>query len=435
MARKKVLIITYYWPPSGGSGVQRWVKFTKYLRNFGWEPIIYTPSNPEFPVYDDSLAKDIPKDIEVLRTPIWEPYSFYKKFLGLKPESRIGAGLTMEEKHNSFLQAVSVWIRGNFFIPDARKFWIKPSVKFLNRYLSEHPVDAIVTNGTPHSLHLIGLKLKQKTGLPWLADFRDPWTNIDFFEDLRLTRRARKKHHTLEKIVLETADVVTVTTPGTKRDFEKLADSNVHVITNGFDEDDFKEISVEPDEKFTISHIGVLTPSRNHPFLWDTFRELMKENESFARDFKLRLIGNVDISIRKEIIRQGLEKHVEFVNYIPHEQIIIEEKKSHVLLLIIRNAPNANTILPGKIFEYIAARRPVIAIGPAESDTASLLRENKCGATFSSEHKEQLKKEILRLYAAYTTHADTALHPEHIQNYTRYNLTERLAKLLDHISV
>ena len=196
-AKKKVLIVVYYWPPSGGSGVQRWTKFVKYLRDFGLEPIIYTPSNPERPALDTSLENDIPEGLEVIQRTIWEPYSLYKKFVGIDKEEQLGSGLMISGKENSTLQKFSIWIRGNLFVPDARRFWIQPSIKYLTSYLLENPVDAIVSTGPPHSLHLIGLGLSKKTHIPWLADFIDPWTNIDFFEELKLNGPAKKRHHKL----------------------------------------------------------------------------------------------------------------------------------------------------------------------------------------------------------------------------------------------
>ena len=199
---KRVLIISYYWPPSGGAGVQRWLKFVKYLRSFGWEPVVYTPENPEFPETDLSLAKDIPPGLEVIKQPIWEPYDTYKKLLGQKKEDKINAAFLSEKKKNSMLENFSVWVRGNFFIPDARKFWIRPSVKFLLNYLETNPVKAVISTGPPHSMHLIAMALAKKIKLPWLADFRDPWTNIDFYKDLRLSARADARHKKLEKKVL-----------------------------------------------------------------------------------------------------------------------------------------------------------------------------------------------------------------------------------------
>jgi hypothetical protein len=219
---KKVLIITYYWPPSGGAGVQRWLKFVKYLREFGWEPIVYTPENPEAPATDTSLLKDIPANITVIKQPIWEPYNLYKGFIGQKKEEKINAGFLSEKKKPGLAEKIAVWIRGNWFIPDARRFWIKPSVKFLSEHLRGNPVDVIVSTGPPHSMHLIALKLKKKLNIPWLADFRDPWTTIDFYDKLMLTKSSDKKHKGLELEVLKNADKVVTVSWNWSKDFKKI---------------------------------------------------------------------------------------------------------------------------------------------------------------------------------------------------------------------
>ncbi len=433
--KNKVLIITYYWPPSGGSGVQRWVKFVKYLRNFGWEPIIYTPSNPEFPEIDKSLNNEIPPGIEVLTHPIWEPYQLYKKFVGLDESTRLKTGIVQEKSNPSLAKKLSIWIRGNFFIPDARRFWIKPSIEFLSNYLKIKSVDAIVSNGTPHSLHLIGLEINKRFNIPWLADFRDPWTNIDFFDDLKLTSWAKQKHFQLEKKVLSTANVITVTTPGTKDDFLlNYPDANIEVITNGFDEDDFKDVDAQREPKFIIAHIGVLTPSRNHPFLWDALQELVSENESFAQNFTLRFIGSVDVSILNEISRRNLNPYLEYIPQLPHSKIPESLRRSNILLLVIRKTQNQQTIIPGKVFEYLAAQRPIISVGPVGSDSDQILKETKSGKTFHSESKDDLKAEILHQFEIFKKTGVTITKNADFYKYSRMNLTKNLARILDKIS-
>lgn len=203
---KKVLIITYYWPPTGGAGVQRWLKFSKYFRSFGWEPVIYTPSNPDFPIFDDTLLHDVPKDLTVLKTAITEPYDIYRKIMRKKKTETVNQGFLSEGKENTWLQAAMIWIRGNFFIPDARMFWIRPSLNYLSEYMKTNAIDAVISTGPPHSMHLIALGLKEKFKLPWIADFRDPWTQIDFYDQLKLSGFADRKHKRLEKTVLTKAD-------------------------------------------------------------------------------------------------------------------------------------------------------------------------------------------------------------------------------------
>ena len=216
---KRVLIITYYWPPSGGSGVQRWLKMSKYLPENGWQPVIYTPEEGEFPIIDTSLEKDVSPEAEVIRRPIVEPYTLYKRFLGVKETETVKAGFIKENGEKAgWKEKLSLWIRGNCFIPDARCWWVKPSVRYLKSYLKEHPVDAIISTGPPHSMHLIAMKLKEALGIPWIADFRDPWTEIDYYNDLHLTRWADRKHHRLEREVLTKTDkVITVAPDGARR--------------------------------------------------------------------------------------------------------------------------------------------------------------------------------------------------------------------------
>jgi hypothetical protein len=245
----KVLILTYYWPPSGGAGVQRWLKFVKYMRYFNWEPIVYTAENGEMPVIDESLEKDIPENITVLKTPIWEPYTVYKRFIGRKKEDKINASFLNETKKAGFTEKISVWIRGNFFIPDARKFWIKPSIRYLNAYITKNNIKYVISSGPPHTMHMIALGLKKKhPDVKWISDFRDPWTNIDFYEKLMLSKWADRKHHQQELSILKTADIVLSVGEAMSNEFRNLYlnaggtdDSKFKVLTNGYDEEDLSK--------------------------------------------------------------------------------------------------------------------------------------------------------------------------------------------------
>ena len=229
-SKKKVLIITYYWPPAGGSGVQRWLKFMKYLRDFDIEPIIYTVKNPSYPILDDSLLSEIPEGIEIVKQPIFEPNSLLSIF-GSKSKNESAGFL---DPNPSFLGKIMQYIRANYFIPDARKYWIKPSVRFLSNYIEKNAVDVVITTGPPHSLQLIGLQLKKQKGVKWISDFRDPWTEIDYFHQLPLTKKATKKHHILEEEVIRKSDMILVVGDTMKKKFLKYSDS-IEVITNGFD--------------------------------------------------------------------------------------------------------------------------------------------------------------------------------------------------------
>lgn len=430
---KRVLIITYYWPPSGGAGVQRWLKFAKYLRKSGWEPVIYTPENPEFPESDESLFKDIPKEIEVLKTPIWEPYDFYKKFIGQKKEEKIQTGFLSVKKKNPFVENISVWIRGNLFIPDARKFWIRPSIRFLLKYLAENRVDAMVSTGPPHSMHLIALGVKKKLKLPWLADFRDPWTEIDFYHKLRLTKFADHKHHRLEKEVLANADRITIVSWNWAVDFNRIFPRHYEVVTNGFDPDDFNIREQKVTASFELTHIGSLNKDRNPEMLWETLAEICKENSGFSDDLHLRFIGKCDVSLAQCLEKNGLMQRTVMIDHMPHEMVLKESAGSQVLLLLLNNTPNVMGIVPGKLFEYLATRRPVFCIGPTEGDSARIIRKSKAGLTCNFEDKKGIKTALLELYRQYKQGSLQNQKGE-IDSFSRKGLTVKIAALLNEIS-
>ncbi|MCB9187226.1 MAG: glycosyltransferase family 4 protein [Flavobacteriales bacterium] len=428
---KRVLIITYYWPPSGGAGVQRWLKFVKYLPEFGWQPVVYTPENPEFPALDESLEQDIPNGIEVIKQPIWEPYNWYRQFLGQK-DKKIGAGFVSEKKEPGVLHKISVWVRGNFFIPDARMFWIKPSVAHLKQYLKENPVDVVVSTGPPHSMHLIALALKRELGIKWVADFRDPWTNIDYYQELMLSDRSDKRHHQLEKEVLTTADRVVTIGYTMTQEMKKLGATHVETITNGFDEEDFPSEPVELDENFTISHIGTFSPSRNQPAFWKALAELKLENEEFASKFKFRTVGIVDHQVKTSIEENGLLENWEAIPYVPHDEVLRYQRSSHVLLVSINNTQNATGILPGKFFEYLASGRPILAIGPIESDIGKVLELTQAGMIIEGEDVTGLKDAIRGFFLG-----TNSVQRDEIQiaKFSRRGLTEEVCKTLQALSV
>lgn len=424
---KKVLIITYYWPPSGGAGVQRWLKFVKYFRDFGWEPVVYTPENPEAPANDNSLAEDIPEGVEVLKTKIWEPYRWYKKFTGQKPDEKVNAGFLSEKEKPGLAEKVSVWIRGNLFIPDARKYWIEPSIKFLKNYLEKHPVDAIVSTGPPHSMHLIALALKQKTGMCWVADFRDPWTQIDFYHQLQLSKWADKKHHRLEKKVLDAADSVVTVSPTCARDLEKISEKEVEVITNGFDPDDFNHLSPKSSERFVLLHIGAINKDRNAKNLWGAIAELCQENDDFKQKLIIKLIGKTDISARQSITKNKLDNHLEIIPYLPHKEAIGHSQTASLLLLPLNNTPTVKGIVTGKLFEYLAMQKPILSIGPTDGDSAKIIRETKAGKTFGFENKEGIKQYILDTFEKKSEFSE----PTNTAPYNRKELTRQIAGILE----
>lgn len=430
---KTVLIISYYWPPSGGAGVQRWLKFAKYLPEFGWNPIIFTPENPEAPSTDNSLLKDIGSEIKVIKTPIWEPYTFYKKFTGKKKSDKINAGFIKEKKTNPFLEDISTFIRGNFFIPDARKFWVSPSIKFLKEFLKENKVDVIISSGPPHSMHLIALELKKQLGIKWIADFRDPWTNIDFYSELKLTKNSDRKHKRLEKEVLLNADCVISVGDTLSNELLELGASNIETITNGFDTTDIPEEKPIVDEKFSIVHLGSINKDRNHKVFWDVIENLINKNPEFKNKVEIKFIGKVDISIFEQVERLNLNKNFIHLEYISHNKVIIELMKAQLLYLPINNTPNAKGILTGKFFEYLASKRPILAIGLIESDIAKILHSTNAGSIFDFNDFDGLENYIQKCFNDYLNSKDDS-KVINIDTYSRKRLTQKLSNLLNKIT-
>jgi len=428
----KVLVITYYWPPSGGGGVQRWLKFVKYLPEFGWEPIVYTPVNQNAPATDESLSTDISTDLKIIQQPIWEPYNLYRFISGREKEDNLGASFATGKNSNRIIENLANWIRSNLFIPDARKFWIRPSVTFLKKYIQEENIQIVVTTGPPHSMHLIGLKLKKRTGIKWLADFRDPWTDIDYYDQLRLTKWADKRHHQLEKQVLGNADLVTCVSESNKEKLGKKISADIRVITNGYDEDDILSVSAIPDKKFTLVHIGTFMANRNPDLLWDIIAEAVHENEDFKNDFELHLVGKTDKQIVYELEKRNLIPHVKIKEPVSHKEAIQLQKNAQVLLLTVNKTGDPKGMVTGKVFEYLVSDRPILAIGPEDGDLARILKDTRTGVISDFNDKDGLKKKLLTFYNDYKQ-GKLTVKSKNLDKYSRKNLTKIMADFLNQL--
>ncbi len=422
---KRALIITYYWPPAGGPGVQRWLKFVKYFREFGIEPIVYAPENPNYPLVDANFSSEIPPDIEILKQPINEPYRF-ARFFSKKKTKQISSGI-ISKKEISAIEKLMLYVRGNFFIPDARVGWVKPSVEFLSKYISENSVDVLITTGPPHSLHLIGMQLQKELNIKWIADFRDPWTTIHYHKSLRLNQSSERKHKQLEALVLKSADLITVTSPTTKKEFEMITETPIEVITNGFDVSE--KIDFEMDSNFSISHIGSLLSERNPAILWKVLAEICKENTSFKNDLQLRFAGAISAEVKQSLESFQLLENCKFLGYISHSEALKMQHQSQVLLLVEINSAETRAIIPGKLFEYLAAKRPIIALGPKESDIEGIITETNSGKFFSYWDDDALKAEILQLYENFKKENLSVLS-EGVEKYSRRELTKQMAYLI-----
>ena len=426
MTKKKALIITYYWPPAGGPGVQRWLKFVKYLPEFNIDPVVFIPKNPNYPIIDESLALEVSEDVTIINHPINEPYK-WAGFFSNKSSKTISKGIISEEQEQSFIEKVMLYVRGNFFIPDARIGWVKPSVSFLLDYIKKEGIETIITTGPPHSVHLIGLQLKQKLKVKWLADFRDPWTTIGYHKQLKLTSASKAKHKSFEKQVLNSSNQIIVTSFVTKQEFKNMTNKPIEVITNGYDDD--AAVDFIMDTKFTLSHIGSLLSKRNPEILWRVLNELISENDDFSKDFQLNFIGSISKKVLESIKNFNLSNYINEVGYLSHKEAIINQKKSQLLLLIEIDSEDTKCIIPGKLFEYMVSNRPIVAIGPKDSDVEKIIKETNTGHYFNYSDYESLKRIILEHYKAFQNKTLQS-HPIGLQKYHRKALTKSLANLL-----
>ena len=435
---KRVLIISYYWPPTGGSGVQRWVKFAKYLPALGWQPVIYTPENPEQLAVDETLAGEVPAEAEIIRRRIVEPYGMYKKVLRRSGHSKEAVEVNpVNAQNKSFLQKMAMWVRGNLFRPDPRCWWIRPSVRFLKKYLKDHPVDLIVSTGPPQSMHLIGRKLAQETGLPWIADFRDPWTKIFYFKHLSMTRATKRWHEKMEKRVLDEATRVVAVSPLVQQEFQAMTKTPVELITNGFDECDFlqepfKMAEGGPQQLFTITHTGLFAADGNPTVLWEVLAEKCNTCEEFKKLLRINLIGKTDEQIIKAAHDAGLGENVYDLGYQHHARAVDEQRKASLLILPLRKEPEYKAVLPGKLFEYLASYRPILGIGQPDGAMSMILDSTRTGVVFDWEDKEAIAKYIDECWEKHLE-GRLRIEGDDISQFTRRNLTLRMAQLFEEL--
>ena len=415
------MIITYYWPPSGGPGVQRWLKFVKYLPDFGVRPVVLTvdPAYAEYPVLDPSLEADIVPDLEVYRTECKGVYDWYKKFSGTKTAPYSGFA---NEGKPGLLQKVARFVRGNFFLPDARRGWIKYAFTEACQIIEKYGIDTVVTTGPPHSTHLTGLKIKEKYGVKWIVDFRDPWTAIYYNESLYQTGWAKQINLKQEQSVLDACDRLMLVADDRER--LNIAPSKIVFIPNGYDTSDFCNRETVHSDVFTVCYTGTIAANYPTGILFEAFKALRREIT-----FKLRFVGKVTDPVREKFVAQ-LGDSVEFVDFVPHDEAINIMTSSDVLLLLIPYAENSKFILTGKVFEYLATGKTVLAIGPADSKAARIVQQANAGATFEEDDAEGMKNFLLRQYQNRIKGIQTSPDWETIRQFSRERLTQRLAEII-----
>ncbi|HZL11221.1 MAG TPA: glycosyltransferase [Prolixibacteraceae bacterium] len=422
---KKVLIITYYWPPSGGAGVQRWLKFAKYLPEFGWQPVILTvdPKYASYPQRDESLLDEVDPSCMVYSTKSFELYNLYK-FISGKEEVPYGG--FANESEEGLLQKVSKFLRGNFLLPDPRKGWNKYALKKAAELIREFNIDTVVTTSPPHSSQLVGLKLKQKFKIRWIADLRDPWTDIFYYKQFNHTALARKIDKRYERKVVENADLLITVSEDVKRIFAEKSGSLVAaktaVIPNGFDEDDFRITCIPEEAGKVITYTGTISEAYDVDKLLEA---LLLLSEDLKSRLLIRFVGKVPPSVEQKLRSTRLA--VEFVGYVNHTKSIEYLLRSDLLLLVIPKEKNNRGILTGKFFEYLASQKPVLAIGPTDGDLAKIILETQCGKLFDYEDKEGM----LQFIQDQLNNPATVLNPVSANQYSRKELTRKIAGLLE----
>ena len=428
---KRVLIIIYYWPPTSGSGVQRWLKFTKHLRSYGWEPIIYTPENPYIHEQDETLMKDIPDGIEVIRQPVFE----VARYFGMPDKSVSGVGNVKTSIVSTIKKHIGNYVRGNLFIPDARISWVRPSVNYLLQYLKTNKVDAIVSSGPPHSLHLIAQNVTAKLGIPWLADFRDPWFEILNFHNFSISASAYKKYEGLYKKVIQQADVNVVAQGTVQHSFQQHTPKPVTLITNGYDKDDMQpDGNVQLDQsKFNLVFVGIFYAKRNPEAFWQALRQLIDEDAAFAAKCRLVFVGKGQNDVMRDVVKYNLAEYCHFTGYISHGSAVAYQMQASGLLLFTGIEPSFRHDVPGKLFEYLAAKRHIICIGQPGSDAADIVTKTKAGYTVSYNNKEEIKAAIKQVYQKCMS-GNIVAHTENYEQYERKMLTKRMANELNRIT-
>ncbi|MDN3202824.1 glycosyltransferase family 4 protein [Algoriphagus sediminis] len=427
--KKRVLIITYYWPPSAGSGVQRWLKFSKYLPEFGWEPVIYTPQNPDFDLQDESLLEEVSDETTVLKSTIWEPYQVLDKIRGKKKKH---VARIMEQSEKTTLEKVAIWARANLLIPDPRIFWVKPSVKTLLEKIEELNIDAMITTGPPHSMHLIGAKIHDQTGLPWIADFRDPWSEWELWDELEVRPWALKKHQSLEADVLANANAVTTISQTFKSDLERLSGRKIELLTNGYDPADLPSGFSKKKFKsggFRLVYTGIIDSIRNPiPVL----RAFKNEFEPTLEDVKFTFVGQVSDVVRNFVqMDDWLSKHVEFPGYFSHEKVFEFYARADVLVLILTNTKNSKGNIPGKLFEYLSTGVPILALGDSDGDSAKILKDSGGGEVLAHQDELGIQRAIRRHFLDEEKTCDKT----DLEKFSRKNLTKKLASILDDCTI
>ncbi|GBD92221.1 glycosyl transferases group 1 [bacterium BMS3Abin04] len=424
---KKVLIITYYWPPAGGAGVQRALKFVKYLPQFGWQPIVLTVQNPDSPVEDKSLAADIPNECKVYKTKSLEPFEIYKKFIGKSKNKKIPADVLLKKENASIKEKLAQWIRINLFIPDAKIGWKYFAVKEGINIVNKENIDIIFSTSPPQTAGLIARSIAEKTNKKWIADFRDPWMEIVYYQNIKRSAFTKFFDAKLEEKVLSSADGIVSISKGLIDLLKTKANNKFCLIPNGYDESDFEEIQQEKNAEFTIAYTGSMSDNRvPYPLLQALKRIIYNDG---IKDIKLRIVGRATPRLTGLINKEGLGNYFIFTSFLPHKESTKILQGSDALLLVIDDVPDNEGFLTGKIFEYLGCKKPVFAIGPVNGDANKILQETNSGEMVDYKDNEGAYRLLKQLYEDWKT--NTSRFTFKVEQFSRKNLTKKLVQVFE----
>ncbi len=434
---KNVLVIAYYFPPSGGPGVQRVLKHVRYLKEFGWNPIVLTVSNGQFPAKDESLLEQIPKDVVVKRTHIFEPYDLYRLLTGKPKGSAIDVNVIKKDGAKiGFKEQLAEFIRATLFIPDARIGWLFTAKKEIDRIVKEYQIDAVYSSSPPYTCSLIAQYAQKKFEIPWVAGFRDPWTGFisspkRWFLPAWLDKRMEYK-------VFLKAKFIECAWEGIIKDaLSKFPDLNkdkfIH-SPNGFDSNDYPKIDRVENSKFTITYTGSMYGRRNPLAFFNAIEMLICENKISQSDFHIRLIGRFGDEIHTMIDNTSFKSSIEVISYLPHKDSIAKLMQSDLLLLIVDESKESAEIVPGKVYEYIGTRKPVMTIAPEKGAIADLINDTDTGLIAHQENLEGIKTNFIKFFEDWKNKTNRFIGNEEIAKYERKNSAKKLAELLDLIA-
>lgn len=425
---KKVLIITYYWPPAGGAGVQRALKFAKYLPEFDWQPIILTVENPDCPVYDETLKKDIPENCKVYKTNALEPFGLYKKLTGKDPSYKIPSDVLNKTKNLSLSEKISKWVRFNLFIPDAKIGWKYFAIKKGKEIVKNEKIDIVFSTAPPPTVALIGKSISKDCNVKWVADFRDPWMEIVHYQNVKRNSITKFIDSKLESSVLNNADaLVTISEDIVNLFKSKVGEKKYSIIPNGFDETDFKQIDSVKNDFFTIAYTGVITKTRVPSVFLKSLNKFV--NSSINKKIKFVIAGNTCPEFKEEIEKNNLNDVYEEKGFLPHHESTEILQKADLLLLIIDDVPNNKGFLTGKIFEYLGAKKPIFAIGPKDGDANKIIINTNSGKMVDYKDSDETYMLIKEMYENWET--NNFQYKFNVEQYSRKNQAKQLAEIFN----